>query len=88
MPKRVGYKGRKKTTLYDTDWYKLGRLCLTGHTLYYRDYDDAGNVTGGHWSRQRMGQLMGSPMSFPILCLANATLTYTALSWSPDRIRA
>jgi len=34
--------------------------------------------------RQRSGQLMGSPMSFPVLCLLNLAVTWLALDHSHD----
>lgn len=54
----------------------LGLSCLTGHTLFYR------RKKGGKWSvvpqcggvAQENGQLMGSPLSFPILCIVNAVI--------------
>jgi len=44
--------------------YHLGKKCLTGHILY----DPEGTLLGD----QKNGQSMGSPMSFPILCVINA----------------
>jgi len=44
--------------------------CLTGHELHYRtDKKDEFDVHNQTW-----GQLMGSPVSFPILCLINAAV--------------
>jgi len=42
----------------------LFRRALTGHIIDY----------GGEQSRQQRGQLMGSVVSFPILCIANAAM--------------
>jgi hypothetical protein len=50
-------------------YHRLGMKCLTGHSLHY---DEAVR-------RQSWGQLMGSPMSFPILCIVNAAATLVAL---------
>lgn len=46
--------------------YKLGKDALVNHTLDYQ----------GSFIKQENGQLMGSPLSFPILCIANATICY------------
>jgi hypothetical protein len=58
--------------LIDTPYYQLGLKCLTQHRLHYKSgtYD------------QCWGQLMGSPMSFPILCLVNAAATLASQGWS------
>jgi hypothetical protein len=50
------------------------RRALTDHILHWKNQD-------GEWvsKRQERGQLMGSPASFPILCLFNAALTRFAL---------
>jgi len=45
--------------------------CLTGHLLNY----DGGNMTEREYERQTWGQLMGSPTSFPVLCLINLAAT-------------
>jgi len=50
------------------------RDSLTRHTIQYKTA--AGQSAFG---RQQKGQLMGSPISFPILCLFNAALTRFAL---------
>jgi len=55
--------------LYDTAYYLLGKKALTGHIVHYKD-----STVDQTW-----GQLMGSPMSFPILCLVNAAATTVAL---------
>ncbi|APG77261.1 RNA-dependent RNA polymerase [Wenling narna-like virus 2] len=47
---------------------------LTDHRLHYVDSEGVEQV-----KQQRRGQLMGSPISFPILCLFNAALTRYAL---------
>lgn len=46
------------------------KLALTGHTL---------QGPAGEMLRQTNGQLMGSPVSFPVLCIANLALTIVAL---------
>ncbi|APG77162.1 RNA-dependent RNA polymerase [Wenzhou narna-like virus 3] len=50
---------------------RILRESLTGHEFYDPD-------TKEHLGRQARGQLMGSPVSFPILCLLNAALTRLA----------
>jgi hypothetical protein len=55
--------------LYDTAYYLLGQKALTGHRIHYKD-----STVDQTW-----GQLMGSPMSFPILCLVNAAASCAAL---------
>lgn len=44
--------------------YQLGLKALTGHKLFY----------GDEIVQQQNGQLMGSPLSFPLLCLCNAAI--------------
>lgn len=41
----------------------------------------------GHYRLQESGQLMGSPISFPILCIYNAALTALALRTSHSSLR-
>jgi hypothetical protein len=60
------------------------RLALTGHRLLRTPQD----VTG---VEQKWGQLMGSPISFPILCIINAAVTRLSMDmegwfgpWSGD----
>jgi hypothetical protein len=67
----VWYQGRVERLL-DTPYAALGRKALCGHRLHYPDEV----VVDQTW-----GQLMGSPMSFPILCLVNAAATLAALDW-------
>jgi len=63
--------------LLETPYYFLGRKALCGHKLHYKD----GAVVDQTW-----GQLMGSPMSFPILCIVNlaATLVALGMDFSPS----
>ena len=51
------------------EFYRLGLKGLVDHTIKYED---------GTIIRQRNGQLMGSPLSFPILCIANAAICLLA----------
>jgi hypothetical protein len=54
---------------------RLGRKALTGHEIHYLRKDlDAPPL------RQRNGQLMGSILSFIVLCLVNAAVCFTAFS--------
>lgn len=48
---------------------------LTGHMISDRPYDRRGTNV---FTRQLSGQLMGSPASFPVLCIYNAALTRLA----------
>jgi hypothetical protein len=59
-----------------TKYHALGKKALTGHILHY----------GEDQVEQSWGQLMGSPMSFPILCIVNcaATLVALGLKYGPD----
>lgn len=50
---------------------KLGKKGLTGHKIIYPD---------GTEIIQQNGQLMGSPLSFPILCIANAAICTLSFS--------
>lgn len=75
-----------KKTLRETDWFDLGKRCLTGHQLYSDDAiaSKKGDKASHHPPlKQRWGQLMGSPMSFPILNLVNAAATAVGLGWEP-----
>nr|UJQ92852.1 MAG: putative RNA-dependent RNA polymerase [Narnaviridae sp.] len=49
---------------------KVLKQCLTGHSLKY--------TSKGAYYKQEWGQLMGSPSSFPILCLINLAATKVA----------
>nr|UJQ92878.1 MAG: putative RNA-dependent RNA polymerase [Narnaviridae sp.] len=49
---------------------KVLKQCLTGHSLKY--------TAKGAYYKQEWGQLMGSPSSFPILCLINLAATKVA----------
>ncbi|APG77165.1 RNA-dependent RNA polymerase [Shahe narna-like virus 1] len=49
--------------------------CLTEHNLYYGEKDVNGNKIT---HKQTWGQLMGSPVSFPVLCLINLAATKLA----------
>nr|UJQ92752.1 MAG: putative RNA-dependent RNA polymerase [Narnaviridae sp.] len=49
---------------------KVLKQCLTGHSLKY--------TKKGTFYKQQWGQLMGSPSSFPILCLINLAATKVA----------
>jgi hypothetical protein len=62
--------------LTDTPYYQLGLKCLTQHRLHYKfgTFD------------QCWGQLMGSPVSFPILCLVNAAATLASQGWKFSRV--
>jgi len=55
----------------DPDLRRIFLDALTNHTIAYREDDDLPY----RYFRQRWGQLMGSPVSFPILCLINAALS-------------
>jgi len=61
------------------EWVRrLGSNCLVGHRIWYPD---------GVVVDQENGQLMGSPLSFPILCIVNAAickLAYELGDWSSD----
>jgi len=65
--------------LLDTSWYTLGGTGLTGHRLFngMKRHEATENPASGF--PQRWGQLMGSPISFPILNLINMAGTITSL---------
>jgi hypothetical protein len=65
--------GGEKVRLIDTPYYLLGSKALCSHRLHYPN-----DVTVD----QTWGQLMGSPMSFPILCIVNAAASLVALGWA------
>jgi hypothetical protein len=52
---------------------RVGAKSLVGHTIHYGPEEVL---------KQWNGQLMGSPLSFPVLCIANAAVC-TAAYWSP-----
>jgi hypothetical protein len=56
-------------------WHALGRLDLTGHMFHFKNYDPL---------RQVWGQLMGSPTSFPVLCIINLAASSLGLGLSTD----
>jgi len=64
-----------------TDEYRvLLERCLTGHDIYRKEGRE--QIHLGH---QRWGQLMGSPLSFPVLCLVNAAITRHVMEVSEGR---
>jgi len=69
--------------LIDDELYELGERCLTGHRMNYPDDLGFYDRTGETGVNQAWGQLMGSPMSFPILNLINYIGTCVALNWDP-----
>lgn len=74
--------------LEETSWASLGKKCLTGHDLYHGESRKSiretleGKRRGSKRASflpQKWGQLMGSPVSFPILNLVNMAATVLAL---------
>jgi hypothetical protein len=59
------------------DLRKLFLTALTGHFIHYRFYDGCVPVSDV-LAKQLWGQLMGSIVSFPILCLINAAICRAA----------
>jgi hypothetical protein len=59
--------------LSETPYYLLGRKCIAFHRLFYGKGRNEISV------EQSWGQLMGSPMSFPILCIINAAASLVAM---------
>jgi hypothetical protein len=62
-----------KRTNYSLELQILLRSVLYEHNIHYP------NSTGLPAARQRSGQLMGSPLSFPILCMCNLICYHMAL---------
>nr|UJQ92684.1 MAG: putative RNA-dependent RNA polymerase [Narnaviridae sp.] len=60
--------------------------CLTEHNLYYGEKgEDGRKIT----YRQTWGQLMGSPVSFPVLCLINLAATKLAYElYETERLKS
>lgn len=58
------------------EYQPLLQQCLTRHRLHYTDGSEVDQVEG---------QLMGSPISFPILCILNAAINYVYLNPALDR---
>jgi hypothetical protein len=73
-------KSETSGDLMFTRWYEIGKLALTGHILKYPRLD--GKDSDLEYP-QVWGQLMGSPMSFPILCIANFVATCVGLDVDP-----
>jgi hypothetical protein len=63
-----------------TPYWQAGLLALTEHQLSYPMLD--GKDTSLLYA-QKWGQLMGSPMSFPILCIANYAASCVGLGIDP-----
>lgn len=57
-------------------WWQLFTTCLTNHELHYGD---------GYVGQQKWGQLMGSPVSFPVLCIINAAVTRASVELAEQR---
>jgi len=51
------------------------KQCLTGHSFDEEGLYKKGVCSGDDLPQQKNGQLMGSPISFPILCIINAAIT-------------
>lgn len=91
---RVMWQGQV-VPLVDTPYAKLGLKALVHHRLFYEKHDmtktqlheallkakshEEAEALQFEICDQTWGQLMGSPMSFPILCLVNAAATLAAL---------
>jgi len=67
------------TPLTDTPYGKLALKCLTFHGLEYPHYSEKGKEIFREKLQQTWGQLMGSPVSFPVLCIVNAAATLVSL---------
>jgi len=65
--------GGPREPMWLTPWAQLGLSCLTRHVLDYH----------GKKVEQTWGQLMGSPVSFPVLNLANAAAAAVGLGYDP-----
>lgn len=71
----------------------VARQVLGPHELYYPTMRGKENKLlhpNNHWGLQANGQLMGSPLSFPVLCLANLGLYLRVtrlqqMGWEPER---
>nr|UJQ92906.1 MAG: putative RNA-dependent RNA polymerase [Narnaviridae sp.] len=60
--------------------------CLTEHNLYYGEKNEDGTKVT---HKQTWGQLMGSPTSFPVLCLINLAATKLAYElYETERLKA
>jgi len=64
--------------LLSTVWWKVGRMDLTGHIFHF----------GAEAANQVWGQLMGSPTSFPILCIINLAASSLGLGMTVEEIFA
>jgi hypothetical protein len=75
-----------RVTNIPPDYLALAKKCLTGHTLDYTKVKKHLPAESSVMIEQGNGQLMGSPLSFPILCLINAALCKLAFedNWCPD----
>jgi len=79
--------------LTDT-WYEVGQKALTRHRLYWKIRKNvhcmSAAIAAGatECADQAGGQPMGSPMSFPILCILNLAAWCLAYGISPKRARS
>jgi hypothetical protein len=69
LSKKIWFEITYRTGIPD-EIYEFGLKALTKHTIVYDDEIIA----------QQNGQLMGSPLSFPILCIANAAVCMMGFS--------
>lgn len=76
IAREVGVDG---APLVYSPWFEVGLASLTGHYLHHGEK----RRKLGPGSPQEWGQLMGSPMSFPILNIVNAAACMAATGRSP-----
>jgi len=77
---RLPQAPKEDSELLFTNYWEAGRLALTKHQLVYPLLDGRDSEVK---YEQKWGQLMGSPMSFPILCIANYVASCVGLGWDP-----
>jgi hypothetical protein len=67
------------SSLFGTVWHEAGRIDLVHHMFDFSKF-------GAGFREQTWGQLMGSPTSFPILCLINAAASSVGLGLTVDQL--
>jgi hypothetical protein len=74
---------------WDSEWENLFVDTLVNHRIHMRgrpDHSVENNTCEADSLPQKWGQLMGSPTSFPVLCIANLSATRHALELNLGRV--
>lgn len=66
---------------------KIFKMALTGHLINVNDLPQGGTAHDMMYKPQKWGQLMGSIVSFPVLCIANFIVSRLALELGEPLMR-